>query len=607
MAPPTLRIRNLQDHISSARTWLQHVKDSGVQVPGLDLDDCLRKLDFTLPEGELPSPSPSTPVADHAGPWVIQAKHGNMLTGCDRLMTSKSGQTHFYGAFSDVSFLLRTIEILRKTPPASQEEEFHTLSGFFNNPLPPSALSGPDSRLDELPGDATERLDTILSMPNLLLSFLTVQQLGEVLAEIQTRGRATSDHSLALFHLALALGHAVDFRRHQEAGCSSSTELSMRHFQLGMSLLLPIQMDSLTALEALMCAISFLLYTARLPTAHSLISTAWSLAVRLGLFTQDVGCVGCGEAEKRRRTRLLCAVAAVDMLASIILDLPPCVKENAIPESRLREWATEAELKSDLRTSAMLRQVFLLSVPNRIRNRTQREVGDEKLSGVTSSQLLQMAHDEFRQWKRENLAFLASLGSTPEHSVIKKDLEMVYSLCQIMVFRSHLHHLRSVLAGGSMSKTLSYPALVCLKVATSTIDHAREESDGSWLTIYTIYSAAMCLVFLVAADPGTTEPRVAWQTACRGVRILTMCRCGNNLSSACLEAVRMVATTLSRTIYVDFEGIENSCVRECEQSPSHEAKKSGDFMGVENRKLVQAEAMSAEYDLRDIMLLSDSE
>src|SRR5687767_12090878 len=107
----------------------------------------------------------------------------------------------------------------------------------------------------------------------------------------------------------------------------------------------------------------------------------------------------------------------------------------------------------------------------------------------------------------------------------------MYNFCQMIVFRSHLHHLRSVAVGGPMSKVQSYHALACLKIATATIAHADRPTDSthltdiadSWLGIYTVFSAVMCLVFLIAAHPGTTRPSVAWQRAHRGIRILAAC------------------------------------------------------------------------------------
>lgn len=203
---------------------------------------------------------------------------------------------------------------------------------------------------------------------------------------------------------------------------------------------------------------------------------------------------------------------------------------------------------------------------------------------------------------------------------------MIYNFCQTIVFRSHLHHLRSVAVGGSMSKTQSYHALACLKIATSTIGHIDRPTDSnqltnladSWLGVYTIFSAVMCLVFLIAAHPGTASPSVAWQRAHKGIRILAACSCGNNMASACLDVVKIVTTELSHTVYFDYAEIEANVRKVCDAnrandssagpSPSMSTGSGHGFMDIPaDRMLFQADTLKAEFDFRDILQFSDSE
>lgn len=205
---------------------------------------------------------------------------------------------------------------------------------------------------------------------------------------------------------------------------------------------------------------------------------------------------------------------------------------------------------------------------------------------------------------------------------------MIYNFCQIIVFRSHLHHLRSVAVGGSMSKAQSYHALACLKIATSTIGHIDRPNDtaqlstlaNSWLGVYTIFSAVMCLVFLIAAHPGTARPSVAWQRAHKGIRILAACSCGDNIAAACLEVVKIVTMELSHTVYFDYAEIEASVRRVCDGeglndgTPARSSPSMSTF-GMEaafmdnpaDRMLFQADTLTAEFDFRDILHFSESE
>lgn len=127
------------------------------------------------------------------------------------------------------------------------------------------------------------------------------------------------------------------------------------------------------------------------------------------------------------------------------------------------------------------------------------------------------------------------------------DLDMTYHLAQIILFRPHLHYLRDMYAGKAISVAESYFALACIKVASSTVVRAEEfyqqpqllPQSYSWLTIYTVFSSAMCLVFLVAAHPATTLPSIAWQKANSGIRIIAAMRCADDISATCLEILKV--------------------------------------------------------------------
>lgn len=128
----------------------------------------------------------------------------------------------------------------------------------------------------------------------------------------------------------------------------------------------------------------------------------------------------------------------------------------------------------------------------------------------------------------------------------KTELEMTLGLCQIILFRPHLHYIRDMYSGKTVSVAESYYALACIKVASSVIlqvEKLRDQSPSpineSWLTIYTVFSSVMCLVFLVAAHPATTLPSVAWQRACRGIRIIAANKCADNMAAVCLDVLKV--------------------------------------------------------------------
>lgn len=135
---------------------------------------------------------------------------------------------------------------------------------------------------------------------------------------------------------------------------------------------------------------------------------------------------------------------------------------------------------------------------------------------------------------------------------------MTLNISQIMLFRPHLHYLRDMYAGKTISVAESYYALTCIKAASSAIlraeenDHhchyqqqqeqsccGQEGRTHSWLSLYTIFSSSLCLAFLVAAHPATTLPSVAWQRACRGIEVIAAYRCADNIAVVCLELLKV--------------------------------------------------------------------
>jgi hypothetical protein len=122
---------------------------------------------------------------------------------------------------------------------------------------------------------------------------------------------------------------------------------------------------------------------------------------------------------------------------------------------------------------------------------------------------------------------------------------MMYNLTQIILFRPHLHYIREMYAGKAVSVAESYYALACVKVASSTIVLAADLRAQpplraeSWLTLHTVFSAVMCLVFLVAAHPATTLPSIAWQKASVGIRLIAANKCADNISTVCLEVLKV--------------------------------------------------------------------
>ncbi|KAI2615021.1 hypothetical protein GGR54DRAFT_314933 [Hypoxylon sp. NC1633] len=641
---PTLRIRNLQDHLRLARSWLRVVREKVIEIPGLDLDKCLRILDFTLPDTQ--SQSPSSPTsADHAS---NQPTLTSMLAGYDRLVAVGSGAVCFYGAHSELSFILRTLEIFKKDPAPLSDKIILVISDLFNLPFPMPDNINPTLTIP-LPShdlDFTMALvDAVFARNHPMLSFLHEQQVRDIASMFaENQLSSISDQSLSLLHLTLALGCLFDSPKHQEEGCRNILQRGMNHYHVGLSLLKLMQVNDQTSLQATLCAIIFLISTSRIVSAHPLIGTACSSALRLGL--HSVRSSSTIPAEDRKiRTGLLATIMRLDLYASLILDLPPFLQRDAISLSHIPHLAEEAEAEGDLRTAATLRQVCLLAIP--VSKRTYNSAGS--LGSNTEPVdigLFEEAKREFQSWRVEASSLLGRLGQGKDHKYYMHDLEMTYNFCHIILFRPLLHYLRILAEGGSISVIQSYHALACIKIASSTIARSHDMIKegllltGLWPSIYTIFLSVMCLIFLIAAHRGTERPSQAWQRAAVGTRLIAAFECEDDCSTNCVEVLKTVISKLSHTIYFDIDEIEASVVRHHASrvdspatiNPHEDASRKQqqppsvtrtptwldiDFQslattpaGPENqadRMFVQAEGLSTEFDFRDTMQLSDEE
>jgi hypothetical protein len=141
------------------------------------------------------------------------------------------------------------------------------------------------------------------------------------------------------------------------------------------------------------------------------------MALRLGLIVK--GIPSHPDPEKRtERIKAMSTLLALDMLLSLILDVPPFVSRDVVDEEALVTLAQNFESDRDLQTAAMLRQVCLLLVPTSIRGLSTR-ASDTSAEGKSDAEmedirLLEKAHSGFRRWKRDVAPLMTALGPSIE-------------------------------------------------------------------------------------------------------------------------------------------------------------------------------------------------
>lgn len=408
-----MRIRSLQDHLQQARGWLQQIKDTNAgPVAGLDLDECLRSLDFTIPDDSPSSPPPMQLSASHDHERTLE-RHHNMLMGHDRFMQKAPGGACFYGAYSDISFILRTMELLKLGPPESQNQWLCIMSDLLSRPLHPCPESLDfGASIYDLPMDADALLDAVFTRGDLMLCFLVQQPLRD--AAVDPQSTSISKSYIQLLHLVLALGYLYSFREHGGDLCDDAVRKATKHFHICMTMGLPGFAQDLVTLQSVLCAVIFLFSGYRTAMAHSLIGTACSSALRLGLLSPSYLDSATSAEEQKTRMRLVGVVLATDMLGSLILDLPPFIHHESIPHSRLLELAVRAEAEGDLRTAALLRQSSLLAIPLSTRKHGAGHIIDDQFD-AGNIRAFQKAIDECQHWRRDASPLIAKLGQDPNH------------------------------------------------------------------------------------------------------------------------------------------------------------------------------------------------
>lgn len=328
-------------------------------------------------------------------------------------MEKAPGVLCFYGAYSDISFILRTMELLKLGPAESQDERLSIMSNLLSRPLTrlPDNMDLMSSAYD-VPEDAGSLLAAVFDRADLMLCFLTEQPLREAAAD--PRGPLVSRHSLQLLHVVLALGYLYSSQQHGGDLCGSALQQATKHFHIGMTAGIPGLAQDLTSLQTVLCGIVFLFSSYRTSMAHSLIGTACSLALRLGLLSGSCLLSNGSPEDRKVRVRLLGAVLTVDMLGSIILDLPPFMHHDSVPHSLLLELAVGTETEGDLRSAAILRQCSLLAIPLSIRTHRTRSYTDGQ-PGEANIRLFQRAVEDCQRWRRDVSPLMAKLAPDVKH------------------------------------------------------------------------------------------------------------------------------------------------------------------------------------------------
>lgn len=316
----------------------------------------------------------------------------------------------YHGVFSEVTFVIRMLHLFAPCAPGSEVERarLQVVSSLFARPLPEAKIS--EQERGKWPGrEALALMDVAFSRRHPLLAFLPEHDLARLAQEpVPQDGQMRP-----LVHFTIALGHLFNSEGHRNGTCESCRGKGTRQFQIGMAAVNVLNVNNLVSLQALVSAVVFLVLTSRLASAHPLIGVACSAAHRLGLHDLDIR---EDLFENVASIRLFATLVVLDLLAGLLLDVPPFIHVDHDLVSRLMDLAVRAENNSDLHTAALLRQACLLAIPtptHTYHGTTPLDNPDPYLYSA-SLRNLESVKNRLRTWKQGAAPLMARLNDTKE-------------------------------------------------------------------------------------------------------------------------------------------------------------------------------------------------
>ena len=404
----------LEEHLQVARSFIQDLQAKTPSIPGADFETVLRTTDFTLPEAPL-----TTPATVNGS---TQPRLASMMIGWDRIMRTTPWATSFYGASSEISFILRTLELFQRHDETLHPERFAVVADLFNLPVPTRIALDP-LPTTPLPSRNTALLlvDSLFSRCHPLLTFLDEKELLETVEltyELVPSPTAAANRFLPLLHFAFSLGYLFQLQYHRDNGCKSVLGEAAKHFRAGHDLMDFTYNNDLTSLQSLLCAIVFLFSTCRVTSAHPLIGIACSMVLRQGLHSSVTESIHLSIQEHKARTLILAAVLKLDIYASLILGLPPFIQRDMVDLSPITHLMSMSEKDRDFETAISLKQLSLLDITWSSR----RTVFTKEYTTDTNAESIDIKHFEdaerdLREWKESLSPLLAQLDDSKKHTM----------------------------------------------------------------------------------------------------------------------------------------------------------------------------------------------
>ena len=337
------------------------------------------------------------------------------------------------------------------------------------------------------------------------------------------------------------------------------------------------QLRTITALQTIICAILFLISTARMASAHAFIAAACASALRQGLHFRSTHEASIPHNERVVRRRVFWAVTNLDMYVSIVLGLPqflnlasvdPTIDVTIAAALNEGHQTNGPSSTAQLSLAAAAKHMELMRIIFKAQATLYPKPTDPPDSLTQNGNItvsiakLQEVEEQFRKWTDSLDSVLSYSGNDVQVLSIKYDVQLGYYFSQIVLYRAFVHYLAEPHSGDAMShRRLSY-ATLCVEMAKKAVElSVVHQSRGllcpaSWSGIYTVFLSTICLIFAYATR---NEQRLETHTKHDiedGIRLLASTACTTDTGSVrCLEILRRLIRRVRTIVDIDLDRI----------------------------------------------------
>lgn len=325
-----------------------------------------------------------------------------MLAQCHRLLSFDAVQTSYFGPQSEISFILRTLEIFdrgafspeRTLRPltemfgASQTTQQHGVSVSSGDCTAELLENLPEKRI------ALQLVQSMVDLRNPAFENVEGTHFLDVIDRVYAVEIGTLQYQnrldLLLLHSTLALCYSFHRDAHFDYQTSDTSARAWSHYSIARRLLGSLRHQHLIATQATIQLAIFLISNNRMTDAHGLIGQAWSNVAK-----DTVADMVASPSMSADSVNIHAELVKLDLYVSILLDLPRLATDEVTQHCLLNLQDLAAEARN-VRLEASGKHLELLYFTYSAKRKLFPEQSAHKDDGVDLKSLRAVAKDLHR-------------------------------------------------------------------------------------------------------------------------------------------------------------------------------------------------------------------